>query len=215
MQAEDDERRELERILSARPSGNDRDQRAEALRRLRALGEDSAQKAAVAPDAPPTRRRGLLLAVAVAGGVALGALATSAVLLPPTAGPSGAPTASAAPADRFATLVARWEPTTDIPAGLALLAGDAPVYSPAFDTVQDDRVLITAPDPSALCLALERPDATFAASCTGADAFWAGEPLRISGTALLDGSPVYTQVILHPDGSIEGGYQLVPASHIM
>lgn len=167
----------------------------------------------MAPDAPRPRRLGLLLAVAVAGGVALGALAASAVLLPPAAGPSGAPapTASAAPADRFATLVARWEPTTDIPAGLALLAGDAPVYSPAFDTVQDDRVLITAPDPSAVCLALERPDATFAASCTGADAFWAGEPLRISGTALLDGSPVYTQVTLRPDGSIEGGYQLVPA----
>lgn len=72
--------------------------------------------------------------------------------------------------------------------------------------------MITAPDQTQVCLAVQRPDATFIAGCTGADAFWAGEPLRVSGTALVDGSPVYTQITLHPDGSIEGGYQVVPTN---
>ncbi|QHC71721.1 hypothetical protein [Rathayibacter sp. VKM Ac-2801] len=270
MQAEDDERRDLERILSARPrdDGADGDERREALRRLGELdAQDTppgvtrsgvqtgaelpgAQPGAAPPEtatdsrlplsetAPPLsatagsgtpespaehpdrrapraqhpRRRRLVLAAAIVGAAAVGAIVPTALLLPPPADPVASPTPSADPADRFATLVEGWEPTTDVPPGLALLAGEAVVYGSGFDTAENDRLLITEPNGTTVCLAVQRPDASFFAGCTGSDAFFAGEPLRVSGTTLRSGAPVYTQILLRPDGTIEGGYQLIPES---
>ncbi|PPI07975.1 hypothetical protein [Rathayibacter sp. AY1B8] len=270
MQAEDDERRDLERILSARPrdDGADRDERREALRRLGELeaedappgvtgsgaqtgaapsgaqpgaahpatatdsraplpaaalplsatvGSETAESPAEHPDGPAPRtphprRRRLVLAAAIVGGAAVGAIVPTALLLPPPADPVAPPTASADPADRFAALVEGWEPTTDVPPGLALLAGEAVVYGSGFDTAENDRLLITEPNGTTVCLAVQRPDASFFAGCTGSEAFFAGEPLRVSGTTLRSGAPVYTQILLRPDGTIEGGYQLVPES---
>ncbi|PPI24153.1 hypothetical protein C5D34_10455 [Rathayibacter sp. AY1B1] len=270
MQADDDERRDLERILSARPreDGADRDERREALRRLgeleaedappgasrsgaqtgaalfgaqpgaahpgtatdprlplsatalplsAATGSETPESPAEHPDrraprAPHPRRRRLVLAAAIVGGAAVGAIVPTALLLPPPADPVTTPTASATPADRFAALVEGWEPTTDVPPGLALLAGEAVVYGSGFDTAENDRLLITEPNGTTVCLAVQRPDASFFAGCTGSEAFFAGEPLRVSGTTLRSGAPVYTQILLRPDGTIEGGYQLVPES---
>ncbi|WP_146078798.1 MULTISPECIES: hypothetical protein [unclassified Rathayibacter] len=269
MQAEDDERRDLERILSARPrdDGADRDERREALRRLGELeaedappgvtrsgartgaapsgaqpgaahpgtaidsrlplpatalplsataGSGTPESPAEHPDRPAPRtphpRRRLVLAAAIVGGAAVGAIVPTALLLPPPADPVAPPTASADPADRFAALVEGWEPTTDVPPGLALLAGEAVVYGSGFDTAENDRLLITEPNGTTVCLAVQRPDASFFAGCTGSEAFFAGEPLRVSGTTLRSGAPVYTQILLRPDGTIEGGYQLVPES---
>ncbi|AND17986.1 hypothetical protein [Rathayibacter tritici] len=240
MQAEDDERRDLERILSARPrdDGADRDERGVALRRLGELNaeedvpsqatrpathpaaarteepvtEDPPQPATALPlsatalpipATPPSRtvhsdqraprtqhpRRRLVLAGAIIGGAAVGAIIPIALLLPPPPDPVTAPTASVDPADRFATLVEGWQPTTDVPPGLALLAREAVIYGSGFDTAENDRLLITEPNGTTVCLAVQRPDESFFAGCTGSEAFFAGEPLRVSGTTLRGGAP--------------------------
>ncbi|NQX17446.1 hypothetical protein [Rathayibacter sp. VKM Ac-2857] len=239
MQDEDDERQDLERALYARPTGDDRDEalrsealRVEAQRRLLAEAPPEAQPGPPSADrvptppvptppvptppaAPPARPRLALLGAALlVGGLVVGA-ATASVLgavvsQPPASAPAtatGTPTPRAT--DRFAAIVEGWAVTTDIPTGLSLISGDADVYSPTFETTQNDRLLLTAPDDSRICLALERPDGSLSAGCTGLEAFFAGDALDVVGTATGDGTPVYTRVTLRPDGSIEGGFQLV------
>ncbi|ROQ03826.1 hypothetical protein EDF54_3305 [Rathayibacter sp. PhB93] len=238
MQDEDDERQDLERALYARPTGDDRDealraealrieaQRAEAQRRHLAAAAPEAQPAprAARPArttgepstaAPPTRSHLVLLGAGLlVGGLAIGAATASvigaAVPQPSSSGPApatGTPTPRAT--DRFAAIVEGWAVTTDIPTGLSLISGDAEVYSPTFETTQNDRLLLTAPDATRICLALERPDGSLSAGCTGLEAFFAGDALDVVGTATGDDTPVYTRVTLRPDGSIEGGFQLV------
>ncbi|QHC68218.1 hypothetical protein GSU68_17670 [Rathayibacter sp. VKM Ac-2759] len=102
-----------------------------------------------------------------------------------------------------------WEATTDLPAGFELIASGATVYTPGFETAQDGRLLLTAPDGTTICLALQRPDATFSAGCTELAGFFGGTVLHVVGTSSEGGAPVLTRVILSPDGSIEGGYLLV------
>ncbi|MCJ1683135.1 hypothetical protein [Rathayibacter sp. VKM Ac-2928] len=231
MQDEDDKRQDLERALYARPTGDDRDealraeaQRVEAQRRLLAEASPEAQPgppsadpvpAPAAPTPPPARPRlALLGAGLLVGGLVVGAATASvigaAVPQPSSSGPAtatGTPTPRAT--DRFAAIVEGWAVTTDIPTGLSLISGDAEVYSPTFETTQNDRLLLTAPDDSRICLALERPDGSLSAGCTGLEAFFAGDALDVVGTATGDDTPVYTRVTLRPDGSIEGGFQLV------
>ncbi|MCJ1688012.1 hypothetical protein [Rathayibacter sp. VKM Ac-2927] len=207
-------------------------QRAEALRaeaQRRPLAAAAAPEAQPAPRAagpartagepspavPPARSRLVLLGAGLlVGGLAIGAATASvigaAVPQPSSSGPAtatGTPTPRAT--DRFAAIVEGWAVTTDIPTGLSLISGDAEVYSPTFETAQDDRLLLTAPDATRICLALERPDGSLSAGCTGLEAFFAGDALDVVGTATGDDTPVYTRVTLRPDGSIEGGFQLV------
>ena len=187
---------------------------AEAQRRLPA---DSTQAPPAAPSddpvlpaSPPRSRSVLLGAALLVGGLVVGAVtaATLGPAVPRPARSTASPTATPA-ADRLAALIEGWEATTDIPAGLSLIARGAEVYSPAFATAQDDRLLLTAPDGTRLCLALERPDGSLSAGCTGIEAFFAGDALDVVGTATGDGTPVFTRVTLRPDGTIEGGFQLV------
>ncbi|KQQ05991.1 MULTISPECIES: hypothetical protein [unclassified Rathayibacter] len=247
----DDERRDLERALYARPDGDPEAdmRRREAARRLRIASEDAAgdprdglgaegravdgasgppheggasgppteraspgrrDRAEPAATRTPRRRAALIAAGALAAGLALGAAAASVALdQPPATAPTASPAATARPADRFEELVSGWETTADLPAGLALIAAGAEVYTPGFETTQNDRLLLTAPNGTSLCLALERSDATFSAGCTGLADFFEGNPLQVVGTALGEDAPVYTRVTLNPDGSIEGGFQLV------
>lgn len=201
-------------------------QRAEAQRRHPAAAAAETQSAPQgagpartagepSPAAPPARSRLVLLGAGLlVGGLAIGAATASvigaAVPQPSSSGPAttiGTPTPRAT--DRFAAIVEGWAVTTDIPTGLSLISGDAEVYSPTFETTQNDRLLLTAPDDSRICLALERPDGSLSAGCTGLEAFFAGDALDVVGTATGDDTPVYTRVTLRPDGSIEGGFQLV------
>jgi len=233
VQAEDDERKDLERALFARPSGDAEDEtrRRDAERRLR--GEREAERAeteraetepraaprpaaatAVASRAtsetPPARRRRpfLLVGAALAGGLVLGAAATA--LLQGAAGtPAPTPSATARLEDRYAALLEGWVVATDLPTGMALIARDADVFTPEFDTAQEDRLLVTAPDGVTLCLALQRGDGSLSAGCTGLEAFFEAGSLDVVGTDQADGTPVYTRVSLRSDGSVEGGFQLV------
>ncbi|MBF4461152.1 MULTISPECIES: hypothetical protein [unclassified Rathayibacter] len=241
MQADDDERKDLERAAFARPDDGDPAGRREALRRLHELEdtaapEDTAEAPsaagldspedlfASAPDVsaePPAairrRRRPRVLAIGATGlalGALLGGLGASALFSDGDGRDIAVPTPSASAtgttASRIAALLNGWQRTTDLPQGLTLISRGADVYSPAFMTAQDDRLLVTVPDGTTVCLALEHQDGTLAASCAGIDAFFAGQPLRVSGTAERDGAPVYTQITLRPDGAVEGGYQVVP-----
>ncbi|MCJ1698534.1 hypothetical protein MT356_02295 [Rathayibacter festucae] len=214
-------RAEAQRIEALRAEA----QRAEAQRRLpAAAAEVQPAPRAAGPArttgepsiaAPPTRSRLVLLGAGLlVGGLAIGAATASvigaAVPQPSSSGPAtatGTPTPRAT--DRFAAIVEGWAVTTDIPTGLSLISGDAEVYSPTFETTQNDRLLLTAPDNSRICLALERPDGSLSAGCTGLEAFFAGDALDVVGTATGNDTPVYTRVTLRPDGSIEGGFQLV------
>ncbi|MCM6762801.1 hypothetical protein NB037_10275 [Rathayibacter sp. ZW T2_19] len=238
MQAEDDERKDLERALFARPSGDAEDatRRHEAERRLR--GEREAERAeteraeteraetepreahrpaaatAVASRAtsetPPDRSRRpvLLVGAALAVGLVLGAAATA--LLPGAAGtPAPTPSATARLEDRYAALLEGWVVATDLPIGMALIARDADVFTPEFDTAQEDRLLVTAPGGVSLCLALQRGDGSLSAGCTGLEAFFDAGSLDVVGTDRADGAPVYTRVSLRSDGSVEGGFQRV------
>ena len=233
MQAEDDERKDLERALVARPSGDAEDEtrRRDAERRL--LGERQAERAETeraeteprtAPrpaaataaasratsETPPDRSRRpvLLVGAALAGGLVLGAAATA--LLPGAAGtPAPTPSATARLEDRYAALLEGWVVATDLPTGMALIARDADVFTPEFDTAQEDRLLVTAPGGVSLCLALQRGDGSLSAGCTGLEAFFEAGSLDVVGTDQADGTPVYTRVSLRSDGSVEGGFQLV------
>ena len=190
---------------------------AEHAKAQRRLPADSTQAPRAAPSddaalpaSPPRSRSVLLGAALLVGGLVVGAVtaATLGPAVPRPARSTATPTATPA-ADRLAALIEGWEATTDIPAGLSLIARGAEVYSPAFATAQDDRLLLTAPDGTRLCLALERPDGSLSAGCTGIEAFFAGDALDVVGTATGDGTPVFTRVTLRPDGTIEGGFQLV------
>ncbi|AZZ50134.1 hypothetical protein C5E02_13530 [Rathayibacter rathayi] len=147
MQAADDERRDLERILSARPrdDGANQDERSAALRRL---GELDAE------DVPPG-------------------------VTPPAARPDQQAPRAQHPRHRL-TLVEGWELTTDVPPCLALLARDAVVYGSGFDTAENDRLLIMEPNGTTVRLAVQRPDASFFAGCTGSERSSPGSP---SGSA--------------------------------
>ncbi|TCL85925.1 MULTISPECIES: hypothetical protein [unclassified Rathayibacter] len=164
------------------------------------------------PAAPPARSRLVLLGAGLlVGGLVVGA-ATASVIGAATPDPvstTASPTPTPDAADRFAALVEGWAATTDVPPGLSLISGGAEVYSPTFETAQDDRLLLTAPDATRICLALERPDGSLSAGCTGLEAFFAGDALDVVGTATGTDTPVYTRVTLRPDGSVEGGFQLV------
>ncbi|WP_230672738.1 hypothetical protein [Rathayibacter sp. Leaf248] len=229
MQDEDDERRDLERALFARPSGDaeGESRRIDAERRLR-LEQDAvrAEAAVVAPEAPrlapvaaseapaasaPRRRRpALIVGGALAAGLVLGAVAAS--VAPQVVGasaPTASPTATVRPENRFAAYVDGWTLVTDPPAGMDLIAGPAEVFTPGFDTVQEDRILLTAPNGTSLCLGLERVDGSLSAGCTGLAEFFDSGSLDIVGTDVEDGSGVYSRVTMRPDGSIEGGYQLL------
>ncbi|MBO0985159.1 hypothetical protein [Rathayibacter sp. SD072] len=233
MQAEDDERKDLERALFARPSGDagDETRRREAERRLRGERETEraeAERAETEPrtaprtaaataasavptsEEPPARRRHpfLLVGAALAVGLVLGAAATA--LLPGAAGtPAPTPSATARLEDRYATLLEGWVVATDLPTGMALIARDADVFTPEFDTAQEDRLLVTAPGGVSLCLALQRGDGSLSAGCTGLEAFFEAGSLDVVGTDQADGTPVYTRVSLRSDGSVEGGFQRV------
>lgn len=258
VQADDDERRDLEHALYARPSGDldDETRRREALERLRReqeaeeaarpdpgrhaeeasrTGRDgpdggvdrvttgrraepgtevrAADRAAPAAErrASPLTRSALLAGGALAVGLVVGAAA--AVLVPGASGGTVAATPSATPtvrpAERFMALVEGWDVTTDLPTGMQLLARGADVYTPQFETAQDDRLLLTAPDGTRLCLALQRDDGTLSAGCTGLAAFFEAGSIDVVGTGAGDGTPVYTRVSLRSDGSVEGGFQLV------
>ncbi|SMH48633.1 hypothetical protein SAMN06295885_3078 [Rathayibacter oskolensis] len=241
MQAEDDERRDLERALYARPSGDagSETRRREAVRRLRAAadgaGADGASGAdAEATDGAPTRERStplpavptpaeparrttariaLIAAGALLGGLVLGAVASSFALDDrAVTAPTGSPSPTARPADRFEELVAGWEATTDLPTGLSLITAGAEVYSTQFLTPEGDRLLLAAPNGTTICLALGRADGTFSAGCTGLRAFFDGGSLEVVGTGSGGESPAYTRVALRPDGSLEGGFQFVGGS---
>lgn len=269
VQADDDERRDLERALFARPSGGleDESRRREAVERLRLEQEaeeagradeagqadsreyarradrreharraDSREQAGYAEPGtlgtgtepssvdreadrattpvgrrtPTAARSALIVGGALALGLVLGAVGS--VLLPgaagtPTATPSATPTDS--PLDRFAAVVEGWEVTSDLPTGMGLIARGADVYTPQFETAQEDRLLLTAPGDTTLCLALQRADGTLSAGCTGLAAFFDAGSIDVVGTASGDGTPVYTRVSLRSDGSVEGGFQLV------
>ncbi|MWV48017.1 hypothetical protein GRS96_01855 [Rathayibacter sp. VKM Ac-2803] len=228
-----DERRDLERALYARPDGSAETEtrRREAARRLRSESEIAAADpqtgsapellserpvAPIPPDTPPPeeprrprRRAALITAGALAAGLALGAAAASVALDRPSAEATATPTPTARPIDRFEDLVEGWEPTTDLPDGFDLVATGATVYTPGFETVQDDRLLLSAPNGTMLCLGLQRPDGTFSVGCTGLADFFDGNALRLAGSARGEDSPVFTRVQLNPDGTIEGGFQLV------
>jgi len=247
VQDEDDERRDLERALFARPSGDaeGESRRIDAERRLRLEQEaarieaariEAAQDprsvpasataatpgtatragAAPAPTAPapagtaPRRagRAALPLIGALAVGLVLGAVAVE--LLPGGAG-AATPTPTPTPPleDRYSALIEGWVVAPDLPVGMELIARGTDVYTPQFETVQDDRLLVTSPGGVSLCIALQRGDGSLSAACTGLEAFFTAGSLDVVGTDPADGTPVYTRVSLRSDGSVEGGFQLV------
>lgn len=236
MQDEDDERRDLERALFARPSGDaeGESRRIDAERRLRLeqeaaradaeradAGRDPRSAPATAITAPATpgaatpaaepRRRGraaLPLIGALAVGLALGAVAVE--VLPGGAG-AATPTPTPTPPleDRYSALIEGWVVAPDLPVGMELIARGTDVYTPQFETVQEDRLLVTSPGGVSLCIALQRGDGSLSAACTGMEAFFAAGSLDVVGTDRADGTPVYTRVSLRSDGSVEGGFQLV------
>ena len=205
------ERIGAQRIEAERIEARGIAQRAEAPPAPRAAGPVRTAGGST-PAAPPARSRlALLGAGLLVGGLVVGAATASALgaATPGQVAATGSSTPTPRGIDRFAAIVEGWALTTDIPPGLSLISGGAEVYSPTFETAQDDRLLLTAPDDTRICLALQRPDGSLSAGCTGLDAFFAGDALDVVGTATGDGTPVYTRVTLRPDGSVEGGFQLV------